>query len=71
MTSPSPQTQMQDGNEKPATAAPAIDQDEPDCGLQPSELEIQERRAQESAHMTKEQSGWRKVVRSFTPSLVF
>jgi len=53
--------------ESPA-AAPGIDTDEQDCGLQPSEAEIRERKAQEGITARKEQRGWRRVIRNFSPS---
>lgn len=49
-------------------APPGIDPDEPDCGLQPSEAEIRERKAHERIPVTKEHRGWRRVIRNFTPS---
>lgn len=49
-------------------AAPGIDTDEQDCGLQPSEAEIRERKAQEGITARKEQRGWRRLIRNFTPS---
>lgn len=39
-----------------------------ECGLQPSEAEFRERKAEELVRKTKEQRGWRKVIRTFTPS---
>lgn len=51
-----------------SAAAPGIDTDEQDCGLQPSEAEIRERKAQEGITAIKEQRGWRRVIRNFTPS---
>lgn len=49
-------------------AAPGIDTDEQDCGLQPSEAEIRKRKAQEGITVIKEQRGWRRIIRNFTPS---
>ena len=39
-----------------------------ECGLQPSEAEFREQKAEELVGKTKEQRGWRKVIRNFTPS---
>lgn len=39
-----------------------------DCGLQASNAEFREQKAEESIEKTKEQRGWRKVIRNFTPS---
>ena len=39
-----------------------------DCGLQPTEAELREQKAEELAGPPKEQRGWRKVIRNFTPS---
>jgi len=38
------------------------------CGLQPSADDFRDERAEEQRHRTKEQRGWRKVIRNFTPS---
>lgn len=40
----------------------------PDCGLRPSNAEVCENKAEDSTAKSKEQKGWRKVVRNFTPS---
>lgn len=40
----------------------------PGCGLQPSDDRFREQKAEESIEKTKEQRGWRKVIRNFTPS---
>ena len=39
-----------------------------DCGLQPSESDLREDKVAEVAKRSKDQYGWRKVVRNFTPS---
>lgn len=39
-----------------------------DCGLQPSEAEFRELKAEEVVGKTKEQRGWRRIIRNFTPS---
>lgn len=39
-----------------------------DSGLQPSEVEFRGHKTEESVGKTKEQRGWRKVIRNFTPS---
>ncbi|KAL2038915.1 hypothetical protein N7G274_008255 [Stereocaulon virgatum] len=39
-----------------------------DCGLQPTEAELREQKAEELAGPPKGQRGWRKVIRNFTPS---
>lgn len=41
---------------------------EPDCGLQSSNAGVHEQKAEEMVGKTKEQRGWRKVIRNFTPS---
>ncbi|KAL8826963.1 MAG: hypothetical protein Q9191_003469 [Dirinaria sp. TL-2023a] len=55
--------------ESPA-AAPGIDTEDQDCGLQPSEAAIRECEAREGITATKEQRGWRRIIRNFTPSAV-
>ena len=49
-------------------AAPGLDVDEQDCGLQPSEAESRKRIAHAGITVAKEQRGWRRVIRNFTPS---
>ena len=49
-------------------APPGTLTDEQDCGLQPSEAEVRERKAHEGITVTKEHRGWRRVIRNFTPS---
>ncbi len=52
-----------------APIAEDVDSDKgAECGLQPSNAEIREHQAEESMSKTKEQRGWRKVIRNFTPS---
>ena len=54
-----------------APGAPVGDSDPAaglDCGLQPSDADSHEERADELFRMATEQRGWRKVVRNFTPS---
>ena len=40
----------------------------PDPGLQSSDADVHSEKAEESIEKTKEQRGWRKVIRNFTPS---
>ena len=40
----------------------------PDCGLQALETDFRAEKAEELAKKTKESTGWRKVIRNFTPS---
>ena len=40
----------------------------PDCGLQPTEADLHEEKAVEVERKSKDQYGWRRVVRNFTPS---
>lgn len=52
-----------------APIAEDVDSDKgPECGLQPSNAEFREQQTEESMRKTKEQKGWRKVIRNFTPS---
>ena len=39
-----------------------------DCGLQPSGAESRERKTEKLVAKTKEQRGWRRIIRNFTPS---
>jgi len=39
-----------------------------DCGLQPTEADFREEKAAEVARKSKDQYGWRMVIRNFTPS---
>ena len=40
----------------------------PDCGLQPTEADLREEQKAELERKSKDQYGWRRVVRNFTPS---
>lgn len=41
----------------------------PDCGLQPTDEDFREQKEREGSLLPpKEQRGWRKVIRNFTPS---
>ncbi|KAH8817075.1 C4-dicarboxylate transporter/malic acid transport protein-like protein [Xylogone sp. PMI_703] len=40
----------------------------PECGLQPSEADFREQQKREKCLSPKEQRGWRKLIRNFTPS---
>ncbi len=52
-----------------ATKAQDMDSEqEPDCGLQPSNAEFLEQKAEELIRNSSDQRGWRRVVRNFTPS---
>jgi hypothetical protein len=42
--------------------------DGPECGLQLPEADFREQKIEESYDLPKEQRGWRKLVRNFTPS---
>lgn len=42
--------------------------DGPECGLQPSEADFRKQKIEESYELPKEQRGWRKLIRNFTPS---
>jgi len=39
-----------------------------DCELQPTEADFREEKAAEVARKSKDQYGWRRVIRNFTPS---
>ena len=39
-----------------------------DCGLQLAEDELRERKDWDLKHVSRDQKGWRKVIRNFTPS---
>lgn len=64
-----------DGNDmkdrRPPFTAPVHSSDPvpgPDCGLQASEDDFRQEKAEEQLHRTKEHRGWRKMIRNFTPS---
>lgn len=40
----------------------------PDCGLQPTEADPREEQLAEEERKSKDQYGWRRVIRNFTPS---
>ncbi|MCJ1269684.1 Plasma membrane sulfite pump involved in sulfite metabolism [Lobaria immixta] len=50
------------------TGEDTVSDEGPGCGLQPSEAELHQEKAQESRGKSKEERCWRKIIRNFTPS---
>jgi len=49
---------------------PELDSPEPrpEYGLEPTEADLREEKAAELARKSKDQYGWRRIIRNFTPS---